>query len=191
MVRFGLRPRPHRGHARLRPLRLYSEPSDMCGGRGGKPEGWLAAFRRQPVPPFGAESHGSNQRFETRDPWACGHLREAQSDTQRGSETMSATGREARMIDQPGKSKVFLRGFLAEVNKETPFRRKRSRSELFRRPEIIWFWCYPPGTRRQTAPAVHRPASGGWKAQGRHACELHERGCSPQTFPAQRYLPGR
>ena len=32
----------------------------------------------------------------------CGHLREAQSDPKRGSETMSATVREARMIEQPG-----------------------------------------------------------------------------------------
>ena len=31
-----------------------------------------------------------------------GHLREAQSDPKRGSETMSATAREARMIEQPG-----------------------------------------------------------------------------------------
>ena len=31
-----------------------------------------------------------------------GHLREAQSDPKRGSETMSATVREARMIEQPG-----------------------------------------------------------------------------------------
>ena len=33
-----------------------------------------------------------------------GHLREAQSDPKRGSETMSATVREERMIEQPGQT---------------------------------------------------------------------------------------
>ena len=32
----------------------------------------------------------------------CGLLREAQSAPERGSETMSTTGREVRMIEQPG-----------------------------------------------------------------------------------------
>ena len=33
-----------------------------------------------------------------------GHLREAQSDTERGSETMSTTERKVRMIEQPGRA---------------------------------------------------------------------------------------
>ena len=33
-----------------------------------------------------------------------GHLREAQSDTEQGSETMSTTEREVRMIEQPGRA---------------------------------------------------------------------------------------
>ena len=55
-----------------------------------------------------AQSDPKVRRKEARALWRegkrvpGGHLREAQSDPKRGSETMSATVREARMIEQPG-----------------------------------------------------------------------------------------
>ena len=57
---------------------------------------------KKTLQPKGDKAGQSDRRRRGGKRVPCGHLREAQSDPQRGSETMSATGREARMIEQPG-----------------------------------------------------------------------------------------